>query len=204
VKSPLIVKTVRRDTTYTHCVLWECSKRQIKIAEATPSGAQYFWIAAMLFGYMAFEAWLNYLGQQLAPQVWENERDFFRSNRDYKGTIGKLNYILDQYKIERPHRGHRPYCSIGALAKIRDEIAHGRPTTTSSTKRHPADTIPPFAENWLSSFANEKKATQYLADLKSYCDITVQLLRKTNGKKHIPFADIAGMTSLGLFTTRAE
>ncbi len=41
--------------TYTHRVLWECVKRQIEKAKEKPDGSFYFWLSAMVMGYMVFE-----------------------------------------------------------------------------------------------------------------------------------------------------
>jgi hypothetical protein len=47
-------------------------------------GSAHPFLAASLFAVLAFEAFVNVLGERIAPQVWADERDRFRG----KGAKG--------------------------------------------------------------------------------------------------------------------
>jgi hypothetical protein len=72
------VLTTDEGENFTHRSLWCVVARQIENAEARPSGALYDHLAAMVFTLHAFEAYLNFLGERLAPDIWNDEQNFFR------------------------------------------------------------------------------------------------------------------------------
>jgi hypothetical protein len=109
-----------------HRHLWEGARFLHAMATDDMPGRSYPRLAASLFLYFAFEAFLNYLGNIVAPEVWRDERNFFsRSPGKYRGALGKLDYLLDQLHISRD-RGKRPYRTIVTLDRGRDALAHPR------------------------------------------------------------------------------
>ncbi len=162
--------------TYTHRVLWECVKRQLEKAKEKPAGSFYFWLSAMVMGYMVFEAYLNYVGETLAPEEWDEERTFF-SKAPYKGSQGKLQFLLDRYGINSFDKSTRPFNSVFALKSIRDEIAHAKPHHEEQTVTHPSNVIAPFTRPWLQNRVNEKEATRLLDDLEIFINSIHQSFR---------------------------
>jgi hypothetical protein len=95
-------------------------------------------LAASLFLYFAFEAFLNYLGNIVAPEVWNDERNFFTRGRGgYRGTLGKLDFLMDELQVARDRRT-RPYRTIVTLDKGRDALAHPRAEAIRRTQRSTA------------------------------------------------------------------
>lgn len=166
---PELVVTHTQHQTFTHRVLWECVCRQIDKAKETPEGSWYFWLSAMVMGYMVFEAYLNYVGEEVAPEIWKDERAFF-SKAPFKGSEGKLHFLLDRYGISRPDKSKRPYASVVSLKAIRDEIAHAKPHREEYSVTHPVDVMPPFTKQWLDTQVNENQATRLLNDLDIYLE----------------------------------
>src|SRR5690554_3885417 len=55
-------------------------------------------LSALNMGFFAFEAFLNHIIQTLAPEIWNNERNYFAGRKPiddvlYHGPIGKLKYV---------------------------------------------------------------------------------------------------------------
>ena len=185
---PEIVTTRVQQTTFTHRVLWECIQRQIEKAKETPGGSWYFWLSAMVMGYMVFEAYLNYVGSEVAPEVWEKEREFF-SKSPHKGTEGKLHFLLERYAINSPDKTTRPFASVFVLKAIRDEIAHARPHRVTYSITHPSDVIFPFTKQWLENRVNEREAARLLYDLDEFLeDIHRRLRNSEDGHLLFPYA----------------
>lgn len=64
---------------FTHKILWACCEQQFKAADEANSkkeGTIYHELSAMLFAYLSYEAYINFLGEKVAPDAWEDERNF--------------------------------------------------------------------------------------------------------------------------------
>jgi hypothetical protein len=48
----------------------------------------------MVFGFQTVEAYLNFVGERLAPEIWDDERNYFR-REPYRGWDGKLRKVMD-------------------------------------------------------------------------------------------------------------
>lgn len=164
-----LVTTHTQQQTFTHRVLWECVLRQIDKAKEKPEGSWYFWLSAMVMGYMVFEAYLNYIGDEVAPEIWIKEREFF-SKPEFKGSEGKPRFLLERYGIDYPNKSIRPFASVFALKAIRDEIAHAKPHRVTQSVTHPSDAIAPFTKRWLENRVNETEATRLLDDLNTFIE----------------------------------
>ena len=57
-----------------HKHLWEGARFLNDLAADNLPGRDFPQLAASLFLYFAFEAFLNYLGNIVAPEVWKDER----------------------------------------------------------------------------------------------------------------------------------
>ncbi len=114
--------------------------RQIKTARRRKKGTKYFHITAMLMAYLTYEAYINFLGDRFAPDVWKNEREFF-SKKPYKGIQGKLKKILERCPMPDLKKGQRPYQTIMGLKKLRDFLSHCKPDKYTKTIIHNPDNI---------------------------------------------------------------
>jgi hypothetical protein len=167
--SPSLIETTVQGEVFTHRVLWSAAQRHLRVARNDPNESWYFHLSAMLMGFMAFEAYINFLGTKLAPSLWKEERANFRTP-PYKGTMGKLLKLCEMHEIPFPTKGTRPYQSVAVLNDLRDIVAHGKPDEFEFTVRHPADVNPATIKYSLDAYVSEKKAEQSLSDIKSLCD----------------------------------
>lgn len=86
--------------------------------------------SSMLLLFFSFEAYLNHLGEKIAPEIWKNERKNFNGKSEingekYPGPIGKFTYlqllcgISDDSVITEIE-------IVKELKKFRDLLAHGK------------------------------------------------------------------------------
>src|SRR5260221_10404931 len=77
-----------------HRVCWEVVLEQHALAD----GRERDWyrpsLVAMVFAFHAVEAYLNFVGELLAPDIWKNEREYFKK-LPYRGFSGKLRKVME-------------------------------------------------------------------------------------------------------------
>jgi len=170
-------KTTYNGETFTHRVLWDCCRQQMKAATNATKGARSFHIAAMLMAYLAYEAYLNYVGSRVAPDAWENEQDFF-SQTGYRGTEGKLRKILEVCGLKQPNKGNRPYQTLSELKSLRNFLAHGKLDSYQTEQIHHRDIEPPlFPQDTLDKSVTPKKAERALEDTEKFIEFLHESIR---------------------------
>ena len=157
------VVTTDEGENFTHKSLWCVVARQIENAEARSSGALYDHMAAMVFALHAFEAYLNFLGVRLAPDIWNDEQNFFR-REPYRGFEGKVRKVFELCRLAEPDRLARPYSTIWALKALRDVIAHGKIQTFSQTYAQSVGEQPPFFSGRFDKLVSRDKAVEAKQD----------------------------------------
>ena len=59
---------------YPHEYLWRASSRSLTMAETNNREQYYLLMQSLLTAYLAFEAFINFLGECLDPDAWRNEK----------------------------------------------------------------------------------------------------------------------------------
>jgi len=80
----------------------------------------------MVFGFLTVEAYLNFVGERLAPGIWQDERNYFR-REPFRGWDGKLRKVMELVEMPWPATITRPLKTILELRELRDRIAHPKP-----------------------------------------------------------------------------
>ena len=148
-----LAETSGEYTSFAHRVLWESSRRHLLIAGERPSDSWMLHLSAGLLGAAAFEAYLNYVGEEMLPHVWKDERRFF-SSPTYRGTNGKLRRIAEELGFSLPPRTHKPYAGWLSLVELRDKLVHARPKKVTYRTTHRADKFPKEPTTWLRAEAS--------------------------------------------------
>ena len=115
-----------KGVAYPQTYLWKASSKSLKMAQTNEREQYYLLMQSLLTAYLAFEAFINSLGECLDPDAWENERTFF-NQPDYKGIEGKIKKLaknLPEFVFEK---GKCPYQVIKKAGEFRDLLAHGKP-----------------------------------------------------------------------------
>ncbi len=81
-------------------------------------------MGALMLTHAALEAYLNYVGTRLAPEVWAEEKTTFTAT-PYRGVLGKLNWLCERLEIAQDW-GVQPWQSLKALDTWRNKLAHGK------------------------------------------------------------------------------
>lgn len=159
-----------------HSELWSCAKHMANAGNMGKTGAYYFHLSQMLFSYLAYEAYLNFIGALVAREEWSNEREFFASGA-YQGIKGKLRLIEEklEFKIDR---SSDPYGTVACLEQFRDFISHGKPesyaVTSAGIRRSPEMPFNPKLDQWVDPV----KAKHSIAQVLALCEIIHASVKK--------------------------
>jgi hypothetical protein len=149
-KTPMLVTTYEAEDL-PHRLMWSIVKEQAALAEERERDWSNASLIAMVFAFHAMEAYLNYVGLRLAPEIWENERGHFQKS----GFKGKLHEVLDRAGLPwEPSK--RPLQTVVGLQKLRNAIAHGKPEKRVGSVQHPEGTLPPYPAFFLRSLFTPK------------------------------------------------
>jgi len=148
----------------THCELWRCCEQMATEASQAQKGAFYFDMAQMLFAFLSYESYLNFVGCRVAPKEWLNERSFF-SLSPFQGIKGKLKLLEEKlaFKIDR---STDPYQTVAGLEQLRDFLSHGKPEiypiTSAAIKRSPDFPFSGKLDHWITQEKAERARSQVL------------------------------------------
>lgn len=162
---PPLFETTVQGEVFTHRILWSACQRQMHVARGAESGSWYFYLTAMLMGFMTFEAYINFLVSKVEPELWKGERNVFRT-APYKGTFGKLLKLCELHDVPYPDKGRRPYQTVARLNDLRDIVAHGKPETFTFSVRHRKEENPATIMYSLDDYVSDKEAERAVTDVK--------------------------------------
>lgn len=166
-----MIQLVRRveGERFLHKDLWRVVERQLEHAVSTPRGAFYDDLVAMVFALLALEAYLNFVGERIAPEIWKDERKFF-TKEPYRGFDGKLRKVLDLVGVPEPARDVRPYSTVWLLKDLRDLIAHAMPMRFGSVIEHRANEELSMFHSPLRDIITHENAERARDDIKAFTD----------------------------------
>ena len=170
------VRTSFEGETFNHRILWFIVGRQLKHATENPPGAMHDHLVAMVFAFHAFEAYLNFIGEKLAPDVWANERQYF-GRGEYQGFAGKLKKVLELVGMTAPEKTTRPYSTVWLLKNLRDQIAHARTEKYAFAVDHAPDDQLTLALNLFGGLVTSENAEMAEADIEAFADQIQELAR---------------------------
>ena len=99
--------------------------------------------STMLLLFFSFEAYLNHLGERIAPDIWVDERNNFNgrneiAGRRYLGSIGKCEYLQSRCGVPEATVTNE----MGAMMELkqfRDLLAHGKTEEGTTSYSCPQD-----------------------------------------------------------------
>jgi len=165
-----MLKTTYEGKELIHRRLWEIVEAEATLATELDEGWRNPTLVAMVFAFHTVEAYLNYIGELLAPDIWKDERNFFR-REPYRGWDGKLRKVMELVALPWPDPVGRPLKTILELKQLRDLIAHGKSERLAGEVVHAPDTLSPFPSSTLVSMITPKeKLTPVLPDVEQFLD----------------------------------
>ncbi len=185
----MTLKTAYELNTIPHRFMWQIVEEQAKLASAPKEGWSRPTLVAMVFAFHAVEAYLNFVGERLAPEIWQDERNYF-SQEPYRGFKGKLRKVMELVELDLSE-DERPLKTIYALKTLRDMIAHGKPEKLAGEIVHPEGSEAPRAVSALTwMFTPKEKMTTAVSDVKDLIN-QIHTLAVPNVKNDPWFGDDA-------------
>lgn len=160
---------------YTHRLLWQIVEQQAELARERDREWVNFSLVAVTFAFHALEAYVNFAGEHLAPDLWADEQNSFRKD-PYRGWKGKLRKILELTNVPWEPDA-RPLKTIIELQELRDSIAHGKAERFSDTFDHDAE-----IDELMPSLPNSKIRSMVLP--KSRLDEVLEDVRTILDRMH--------------------
>lgn len=121
------MKWHRDSRSYPHEILWRAAITTLRTAkgEGEKVRPDHLGVLALLSGFLAFEGFVNLVGDEVASDVWREEKKFF-SQGNYRGLNGKLEFLFSQFPGHRLVKGQNPFQTFQKVRVFRDSIAHAR------------------------------------------------------------------------------
>jgi hypothetical protein len=154
--------------SFAHRLLWVSSQRHLDIAAERPNDDSWMLhLSAGLLAAAAFEAYLNYIGEELLPEVWVEERKFF-SAEPYRGTEGNLRRIAEEVQWTLPPKTRKPFAGLLELQSLRDKLVHAKPHKVAYRRVHKEGQWPTLPPTWLYREAPAKRIRLLIADVEAF------------------------------------
>jgi hypothetical protein len=127
-KAKVATVTKQRDVRI-HASHWHTSWCLLERGQEQQKASFHQFMASLVFTAFTLEAYLNWLGDKLFPHWSYLER---------LNPKEKLAVISDQLKVNVDN-GQRPWQTVKPLFGFRNDIAHGKPETVTTTSVEPID-----------------------------------------------------------------
>lgn len=148
-------------------------------------------IQALLCGFLAFEGFINFVGEEIAPEAWDNERRFFSKGK-YRGIGGKIEYLFTKFPGVSLDKESEAFRTYWRLKETRDSLAHNRVYHYSEVS---GDENPSFKTYW-EDFDTVAKVEAALQKLKGFAELirlhAVKVLVEDYQLSHLHFPAFGG------------
>jgi hypothetical protein len=183
----------RINATFPHEILWSAALGALDMAEINDPRIRvdHLSIYSVLTAFLAFEGFINLVGNEIAPEVWKAERKFF-AGPQFRGIVGKIEYLFTLFPNVDLKKGEEPYQTFKRLKDIRDSLAHNRVMQYSETT--PIEE-PSFRTSW-EAFDSPDKIKPALQKLKRFAELirieALKLLKDGYFVSHLHFEAFEG------------
>jgi hypothetical protein len=199
---PTLAITSGHYTSFAHKYLWEGVQVHLEIAKERPADSWMLHLSAGLLAAAAFEAYLNYVGEEALPHIWEQERAFF-SKPEYKGTRGKLKRIAEELGYSLPPTTHKPFRGWLELVSLRDKLVHGRPKRVEYRAKHRVADFPRLPTGWMASEAPVERIRARIGDTETLA-VELHTLLQASEFRFVVFGGHPLIGALGFGTRSVE
>lgn len=183
----------RQYSTYSFEILWRAAMTTLELAEKPNEHVRkdHLSIQSLLSGFLAFEGFVNFVGEEVAPQIWKAERTYFSSDQ-YRGIVGKVEFLYSIFPSVTLKKGEEPYQTFYRIKKIRDNLAHNKVLKYAEiTENEYLD----FKTSW-DEFDTPGKVRPALIKLKSLAESirveTLKILIEEYPLSHLHFPALEG------------
>jgi hypothetical protein len=181
------------NTTFSYEILWRAANSALNMTEVEDPRIRidHLSIHSVLTGFLAFEGFINFVGDEIAPEIWKTERNFF-SGPEFRGIVGKIEYLFTLFPNVELKKGEEPYQTFRRVKETRDNLAHNR--VLNYTEISPAEEWS-FRTKW-EDFDRPEKIRPALQRLKEFAELirveAVKLLKEDYALSHLHFDAFEG------------
>ncbi|BCS94585.1 hypothetical protein DSLASN_02170 [Desulfoluna limicola] len=160
------IRTTINGVLYTHIYLWEACTIQYQHLTETDKGTIFYEISTCILAHCALEAYINFVGEIILPEIWEQE-----DKPPFLSIHKKIQKIIQKSKISLNKR-ERPYQTIVQLTKIRNFLAHAKIDKYEINIEHD-ESEPPnmFHSKLYNEILPEGIVAKVIEDVESFCNI---------------------------------
>lgn len=148
-------------------------------------------IHCLFSGFLAFEGFVNLVGDEIAPDVWKNEREFFGES-PFRGIEGKVAYLFTRFAGAQLKKGEEPYQTFRKMKRVRDGLAHSR---VFRYEEITPNENPDFATTW-DAFDSPIKVEAALEQLKRLAEMirveALKVLKEEYQLSHLHYPAFCG------------
>lgn len=161
---------------YTHEYLWRSASALLVSAENEEHLSYRFLLPSLLMSFMAFEAFVNFAGFALLPELWADEKIHFKG----KGIDGKIELITTKIPSFQFKKGEALYQRIKSLENFRDAVSHGKVLATQYLVEHKSDGSHFRFNHVWDKYLSIGAVNAARADIKEFCQSVTVAARKTS------------------------
>ena len=161
-------KWKRNISIISYETLWRAAITSLEMAKVDDeeTRSDHLSISSILTGFFAFEGFLNFVGEEIAPDIWKDERTFF-SKSDFRGVMGKVEYLYSLFSDTELDKSCDPYQTVKKIKTIRDYLVHNR---VKSYEKISTDKFPAYEPHW-EDFDTPKRVEPALDKIKKLAEM---------------------------------
>lgn len=180
-------------TIFAYELVWRAAQSALQVASIKSPKIRKHHLALQSFlcGFIAFEGFTNFMGEEIAPDIWMDERNFF-SRGKFRGIIGKVNFLVDRFQNGKSIKQSEHYGAFLELKKMRDFLAHLKP---ERMKEYSVGGSPSFSSK-LDQIQTPRAAGKALKHLKALAELmrieALIILKEEYQLSHLHFPAFRG------------
>ena len=178
---------------YTHEYLWRSATAISNRLSADAEDIHHFFLPALLTTYLAYEAFINFCGYVLLPDLWVREKENFKG----KSLEQKIEVIAGKLPKFVWRKGERPYQTLRQLSAFRELVAHGKVQINEYiAERRDDGTHFTFKHAW-DNYLKLDEVLRFRADTKAFCESLLVAARHASDHPHLVFTAFEGSLASG-------
>ena len=184
---------------YSHESLWRSSTALASRLAEDSDDSHHLLIPALLTTFLAYEAFVNFAGHVVLPDLWADEK----KNLKGKGIEGKLGMIVAAVPSFHWKKGESPYQKVRQLEVFRDLVAHGKVVVTKYKTIQQRDGSHFRFEHTWGEYLSQTSVLAARHDVHAFCQMLVADLRGVSDHPHLIFNAFEGPVAAGESTSDA-
>lgn len=178
---------------YTHEYLWRSSTALAQRLDIEADDQHHLLLPALLVTFMAYEAFINFSGFVIHPELWSDEKTNFKG----KTLEYKISIIATALPTFVWQKDIKPYKTIRKLSMFRDLVAHGKVQAKQYiTRQQPDGSHFQFEHSWDEHLSREA-VLEARADIKVFCQELLEAMRCHSEHLHLSFNAFDGSLASG-------